>query len=102
MKVANADSIIISDTEAYTTLIEFPVAPGFEDATLLAVQYWTRRPQTETDGNDNKNKNDWQLQLHQTIPWSTDNKAQGTLRCDCRGCVALTRGPERKSFAGII
>jgi hypothetical protein len=29
-------------------------------------------------------------------------KARGTLRCDCRGCVALTRTPERRTFGGMI
>ena len=94
MKVSGADVLVVSDTEAYTTAIEFPVVGGMVDstATLLAVQTWTR-----TTDND-----DWKLVLHQTIPWSPDAKAQGTLLCDCRGCVALTRGAERRTFGGLI
>lgn len=92
MKVSGADATIFSDTEAYTTVVEFPANTGFDSASLLAVQKWTR---------DDKNK-PWKLQLHQTIPWSLETKAQGTLRCDCRGCVALTRGPERRTFGGVI
>jgi hypothetical protein len=92
MKVSGADVTIFSDTEAYTTVVEFPANTGMESASLLAVQKWTR-----ADTNDS-----WKLQLHQTIPWSLETKAQGTLRCDCRGCVALTRGPDRRTFGGVI
>jgi hypothetical protein len=92
MMISGVDSIVLSDTVAYTTVIEFPANAGIDSATLLAVQQWTR--QTITD--------DWKLELHQTIPWSSETRAQGTLRCDCRGCVALTRGPERRTFGGII
>ncbi|KAG7353753.1 hypothetical protein IV203_003108 [Nitzschia inconspicua] len=92
MKISGADATIFSDTEAYTTVVEFPANTGLDSASLLAVQKWTR-----VDKDDS-----WKLQLHQTIPWSLETKAQGTLRCDCRGCVALTRGPERRTFGGII
>lgn len=91
MVVSGADVLVVSDTEAYSTAIEFPPNAGVESATLLAVQQWGR----DTGG-------DWKLKLHQTIPWSTISKAGGTLRCDCRGCVALTRGKDRRTFGGLI
>jgi len=92
MQISKADVSIMSDTEAYTTCIEFPTNTGMDSASLLAVQRFVR-----ADKND-----PWRLDLHQTIPWSVEAKAQGTLKCDCRGCVALTRGKERKTFGGII
>ncbi len=94
MRVANSDACIISETEAYSTIIEFPINTGIDTATLLAVQKWVR---SSKDG-------EWKLQLHQTIPWSRDSRAQGTLRCDCRGCVALTRSSaaEQSTFGGLI
>ena len=92
MEVSNPEVIIVSETQAYTTVIESPANTGLDSATLLAVQEWTR-PNTEGE---------WQLALHQTIPWDAATKAQGTLRCDCRGCVALTRAPERQTFGGLI
>jgi hypothetical protein len=93
MQVSAAEVIVISDTEAYTTVIESPANTGLDSATLLAVQQWTR-----TSPSDGK----WELSLHQTIPWDAATKAQGTLMCDCRGCVALTRAPERRTFGGLI
>eukprot|EP00536_Pseudo-nitzschia_multiseries_P008782 jgi/Psemu1/306008/fgenesh1_kg.230_\ len=92
MQISKADVTVVSDIEAYTTCIEFPANTGMDSATLLAVQRFVRK-----DGND-----EWKLDLHQTIPWSVEAKAQGTLQCDCRGCVALTRGKERRTFGGII
>jgi 2'-5' RNA ligase len=92
MKISGADATIISDMEAYTTVVEFPANTGMDSASLLAVQKWTRVEKHDS----------WKLQLHQTIPWSLETKAQGTLRCDCRGCVALTRRPERRTFGGVI
>lgn len=94
MTVSGTDVTIISPTEAYTTTIEFPANTGLDgcSATLLAVQKWVR----DSDGEP------WQLEVHQTIPWSPETQAQGTLRCDCRGCVALTRTQERRTFGGII
>ena len=89
MKVADADVTIVSDTLAYSTIIEFPAM--IQGSTLLAVQTWTR-------GNSDE---DWKLQEHQTIPWS-DSPAGGTLICDCRGCVSLVRSPERRTFGGLI
>ena len=92
MQVSGADATVYSDTEAYTTCIEFPANTGMDSASLLAVQRFVRA-----------NKNEpWKLDLHQTIPWNLETKAQGTLQCDCRGCVALTRGNERRTFGGII
>jgi hypothetical protein len=92
MKISGADVTIFSHTQAYTTVVEFPANTGMASASLLAVQKWARADANEL----------WKLQLHQTIPWSLETKAQGTLRCDCRGCVALTRGPERRTFGGVI
>jgi len=90
MKISGSDVLLVSETEAYSTVIEFPADT---DSTLLAVQKWNRA--TFDD--------EWKLQLHQTIPWSPDSKAAGTLRCDYRGCTALTRGPDRRwNFRGMI
>mmetsp|Transcript_16699 Transcript_16699/g.23549 ORF Transcript_16699/g.23549 Transcript_16699/m.23549 type:complete len:475 (-) Transcript_16699:39-1463(-) len=92
MVISGSDALIVSDTEAYSTVVEFSTNTGVDTATLLALQRWGRSSASE----------DWQLQLHETIPWSPEAKAQGTLRCDCRGCVALTRSPERRTFGGLI
>ena len=92
MRVSGGDAIIVSDTRAFSTIVEFPANTGIDTATLLATQQWTRSSRGE----------EWRLELHQTIPWSPESRAQGTLRCDCRGCVALTRSVERRTFGGII
>lgn len=92
MKVSGGDAVLLSDTEAYSTVVEFPTNTGIDTATLLATQHWTRSSPDD----------EWKLLLHQTIPWSPESRAQGTLRCDCRGCVALTRSPERRTFGGLI
>ena len=92
MKISGTDSAIVSDNKAFTTTIEFPANVGLDSATLLAVQEWERISKEDP----------WKLVMHQTIPWSPESKAQGTLRCDCRGCVALTRSPERRTFGGLI
>ena len=94
MKLSGSDAVILSETEAYSTIIEFPAisAAGGMTATLLAVQQWSR-----ASPNDK-----WKLVLHQTIPWTSETRAQGTLRCDCRGCVALTREAEKRTFGGMI
>lgn len=96
MKTSSSDVLLVSPTEAYSTCIEFPVnTGGYSDpsgATLLAVQQWVRSDESE----------DWKLAVHQTIPWSPDTRAGGTLRCDGRGCVALTRGDEKRTFGGLI
>jgi hypothetical protein len=79
----------------YSTCIEFPSNAGYSDpfgGSLLAMQRWSKANPEEN----------WKLEFHQTIPWSPDSRAGGTLRCDCRGCVALTRGPERRTFGGLI
>lgn len=78
MKVADADVTIISETLAYSSCVEFPV---MDSAQLLACQTWKRT----------NNGDPWKLALHQTIPWTDDRAAAGTLLCDCRGCVSLTR-----------
>lgn len=96
MKTSGSDVLVVSDTLAFSTCIEFPAdTGGYNDpfgATLLAMQRWTR---------DN-DKEEWNLEFHQTIPWSSNTRAGGTLRCDCRGCVALTRGEEKRTFGGLI
>ncbi len=86
MLISGADVTIVSDTEAYTTCIEFPANTGMDSASLLAVQRFIRSDKSEP----------WKLDLHQTIPWNLATKAQGTLQCDCRGCVALTRVREKR------
>lgn len=92
MTISGSDALVISDTEAYSTVVEFPANTGMDTATLLAVQKWVR-----SSSND-----EWKLEVHQTIPWSPHTRAQGTLRCDCRGCVALTRSTERRTFGGLM
>ena len=94
MKVSGSDVLVVSDTEAYSTIIEFPTDGGKDYlATLLAVQKWSRQSKED----------DWKLDLHQTIPWGADSRAGATLRCDCRGCTALTSGPAREwNFRGMI
>jgi hypothetical protein len=94
MKLSGQDAMILSETKAVSTVIEFPAnaSSGGMTATLLAVQEWTRSSPTD----------EWKLTLHQTIPWTSETRAQGTLRCDCRGCVALTREAEKRTFGGII
>jgi hypothetical protein len=89
MKVTDADVTMISDTLAYSTTIEFPAAMA--DATLLAVQKWTRSSSSK----------EWKLLQHQTIPWAF-SPAGGTLICDCRGCVSLVRTNERRTFGGLL
>jgi hypothetical protein len=94
MRLSGGDAIVVSENQAFSTIIEFPddaFAQG-TSATLLAVQQWYRESP----------RHRWKLALHQTIPWTSDAPAQGTLRCDCRGCVALTRGAQRRTFGGII
>jgi len=88
MKTSGSDALILSPTMAYTTTIEFPVSAGGGYGTvgndLLAVQRWGRAGVEE----------DWKMEYHQPIPWAADSKAGGTLRCDGRGCVALTAQTE--------
>jgi len=66
--------------EAWTTAVERPAAGG----TLLATQGWRWQPAGSAG--------EWRLVLHRTIPWDAGGgTAVATLRCDCRGCVALAR-----------
>jgi hypothetical protein len=93
MTISGSDVVVVSDTKAYSTTIEFPVVLNDPSATLLAVQEWGR-----ASPND-----EWKLQLHQTIPWGPDTRAGGTLRCDCRGCTALASAqPKAWNFRGMI
>ena len=95
MQLSGSDAVVVSETKAFSTIIEFPTnlesGQGLT-ASLLAVQEWSRE-----SGDDQ-----WKLVLHQTIPWTSENRAAGTLRCDCRGCVALTRETEKRTFGGMI
>lgn len=85
MTVSNVDATILSSTRACTTAIECPAVDTYirsgGTATLLAVQHWLR-----TDAHS-----PWKLAKHQTIPWTEDMAAGGTLICDGRGCVSLVR-----------
>ena len=92
MKIGNADVVMETETRAFSTCIEYPVADGLVDARLLAVQEWMREDTSS----------DWKIVQHQTIPWTTDVAAAGTLICDCRGCVSLVRGNQRRTFGGLI
>ena len=92
MVVADQDIFISSPTLAYSTCVEFPPNAGIDGATLLATQRWVRESADD----------EWSLELHQTIPWATGTRAGGTLRCDCRGCVALTSSQEKRTFGGLI
>lgn len=96
MKIGNPDVTFVSDTRAFSTAVEFPVADGLTDARLLAVQEWEK--QSSEDSKDSE----WKMVQHQTIPWTTDVAAGGTLICDCRGCVSLVRGNQRRTFGGLI
>jgi len=92
MVIADQDIFVSSPTLAYSTCVEFPPNAGIDGATLLASQRWVR--ETAND--------EWKLELHQTIPWAAGTRAGGTLRCDCRGCVALTSSQEKRTFGGLI
>jgi hypothetical protein len=90
MTIADREVTVLDDgSAAYTTCIEFPVdtyqAGGSTLPTLLAVQKWKRVQPSSSE---------WKLVQHQTIPWTSDRPAGGTLICDCRGCVALVRSPK--------
>lgn len=92
MVISGADVWLASNQLAYSTCVEFPTNSGNDGATLLAVQRWGRE----------KEDDEWKLELHQTIPWSAGSRAGGTLRCDCRGCVALARSRDKRTFGGLI
>jgi hypothetical protein len=89
MTVSDREVIQLNDgVTAYTTCIEFPMDTynGGVSPTLLAVQKWKRVIPSEVSSIEK-----WKLLQHQTIPWTSDRPAGGTLICDCRGCVALVR-----------
>lgn len=96
MVISGSDAWVASDSVAFSTCVEFPPNAGVDGATLLAVQRWVR------DDDDDNGEGGWKLALHQTIPWSAGSRAGGTLRCDCRGCVALARAQDRRTFGGLI
>lgn len=56
MKVSGSDALVVSDSEAYSTVIEFPANTGIDSATLLAVQKWGQPLSSK----------EWKLELHQT------------------------------------
>jgi hypothetical protein len=89
---------------AYTTCIEFPVDTylGGVTPTLLAVQKWKKATVTDTTATTMTNASDveWKLVQHQTIPWTNEGIAGGTLICDCRGCVALVRTSSSSTASG--
>jgi len=104
MKISGSDFLIVSRTLAYSTCIEFPAnTGGYNDpfgATLLAIQRWSKLDEVVDESSSSTGT--WKLEYHSTIPWSSDSRAGGTLRCDGRGCVALTRGTEKRTFGGLI
>jgi len=76
MLATDCDALLIGEDEAWSTTVERPAVGG----TLLATQRWRRA------------EGGWLLVSHRTIPWdSSGGTAVATLRCDCRGCVALAR-----------
>jgi hypothetical protein len=88
MRATDRDALLFPDglileglfPEAWTTAVERPADGG----TLLATQGW-RWHDAGVGG-------EWRLVLHRTIPWDAGGgTAVATLRCDCRGCVALAR-----------
>ena len=92
MTISDREVIRLSgdnEATAYTTCIEFPVDTymGGVIPTLLAVQKW-KQMTTTTTASDTE---EWKLVQHQTIPWTSERAAGGTLICDGRGCVALVR-----------
>jgi hypothetical protein len=100
----NADVTILDNTEeddvvCYSSCVEFPAMEDMAKAknsnmaatpTLLAVQKWSRRSLSSSSKSESSSS--WKLVQHQTIPWTDDRPALGTLICDCRGCVSLVRG----------
>lgn len=66
---------------ATTTAIE-ETGPG---QTLLATQKWAREDDTGAP---------WRLVSHETIPFAPGTTAGAVLKCDARGCVALTRAQQ--------
>jgi hypothetical protein len=104
MVISGSDAYISHENVnvAYSTCIEFPRNNvGGSAGTLLAMQRWVKEDDDYATTKQGDNGG-WKLELHQTIPWSANSKAGGTLRCDCRGCVALTRSPERRTLGGLI
>jgi hypothetical protein len=78
MRATDADCLLLSPLEGWTTAVERPAEGG----TLLATQRWTRASADAP----------WELATHRYIPWSADGAtAVAALRCDCRGCVLLGR-----------
>jgi len=76
MKIGSRDAVVYADGTATSTCIEFP-APGLS---MLATQKWAKK---EASG--------WLMTSHRTIVYTYNAKAGGLLRCDNRGCAALTK-----------
>lgn len=80
---SDGDNGLFADGVAWTTTVERPAAGG----TLLATQGWRWQA-----GGAGPEGGEWRLVVHRTIPWDAGGgTAVATLRCDCRGCVALAR-----------
>lgn len=77
--IGNGDCVVTAEDTAVSTCIEFPT--GRTGLSMLATQRWRR----DEDGR-------WRLRSHRTIPFSYQQSAGGLLRCDNRGCAALTKG----------
>ena len=81
MRATDADALVLSPTEGWTTAVERPAEGG----TLLATQVWRR-------GGEGEGAGAWRLTAHRYIPWSADGAtAVAALRCDRRGCVLIGR-----------
>jgi hypothetical protein len=102
LKVADQDCTFRSATTAVSTCVEFVPTTTTKivsttTTTLLAVQTWKRKVDTDDD------QHDWKLVRHETIPWTADRPAAGTLLCDGRGCVSLvSQTPEQRTLFGWL
>jgi len=77
LRTGSRDAVLLSDGTALSTCLEFPDQSGLS---MLATQRWSRE-----DGL-------WKLVAHKTIVYMYNRSAGGLLRCDSRGCAALTKG----------
>lgn len=95
LMISDREVILLPDGNiAYTTCIEFPADTYLNEgisSSLLAVQKWKRIDRKIDESKTSLSGHNWKLLQHQTIPWTNDRPAGGTLLCDSRGCVALVR-----------
>ena len=75
LRIASSDCVLLSETSAITSCIEFPVL----GPTLLATQIWERQA----------SEGAWRLLSHRSIPYAMQVEARVALRCDHRGCIAF-------------